>query len=320
MRRSVLFTACVGLVAPAGLFAPSVASAIVIADNGPQADNPAANKVRPASDPGWDNVGWRGFGTAPADGATAIYLGNRYVLTAAHVGAGPVTFFTDDPAGGTTFGVDGSFAPIRPANPAVPGGLSDLLLYRIASDPGIAPLNIAAASPVVGAQVRVIGTGVTRGSATQTGATIPPNGGYFWSGVRDKVFGDDTVSFPTAPGADGSGGQSLEFRTTFDQAPGQPMAADKDSGSAAFVFNTALNRWELAGVTTAIFTFQGQPGGTAGFGNQTAYIDVSVYRSQFPANVPEPTAALLAPAAAVGLLARRRRHVRSICWEGGLLS
>lgn len=301
MRRSVLLAAC------AGLMVPSVAPAIIIADNGAQADNPAANKVRPASDPGWDNVGWRGFGTAPADGATAIYLGNRYVLSAAHVGVGPVTFFTDDPAGGTTFGVDGSFAPFRPTNPGI-GGLSDLVLYRLASDPGIAPLNIAAASPAATTPVRIIGTGVTRGSVTQPNTVIPPNGGYFWSGVRDKVFGDDTVSTPTAPTADGSGGQSLQFRTTFDPAAGQTMAADKDSGSAAFVFNTALNRWELAGVTSVIFTFNGQPGGTAGFGNQIGLIDVSVYRSQFPANVPEPaTAGLVGTATAAGLLARRRR-------------
>ena len=43
-----------------------------------------ANTSAPSDDPGWANVGTR-------NKLTIVYLGNRWVLTAAHVGFGEVT-------------------------------------------------------------------------------------------------------------------------------------------------------------------------------------------------------------------------------------
>jgi len=43
------------------------------------------NTTAPLDDPGWANLGIRG-------GISAVYLGNRRVVTAAHVGIGSVTF------------------------------------------------------------------------------------------------------------------------------------------------------------------------------------------------------------------------------------
>ena len=56
------------------------ASAVII-DSGDGTGNTSA----PSPDPGWDHVG-------VASGLTAVYLGDGWVLTAAHVGVGPVDF------------------------------------------------------------------------------------------------------------------------------------------------------------------------------------------------------------------------------------
>ena len=48
-----------------------------------ESDAGDASTRAPAPDPGWANVGLRG-------GMTAIYLGNGWVITAHHVGAGDV--------------------------------------------------------------------------------------------------------------------------------------------------------------------------------------------------------------------------------------
>ena len=54
------------------------------------------NTNAPADDPGWANVGVLGIGNG-------VYLGDRWVLTAAHVGAGEIVL-----AGTTYAAEDGS--------------------------------------------------------------------------------------------------------------------------------------------------------------------------------------------------------------------
>ena len=84
------------------------------------------NTSPPRDDPGFANVGSRG-------GLSAIYLGNGWVLTANHVGAGPVVFesVVYQP-------VPGSAWRLRNAN----GKPADLLLFGIAPEPNLPALEI----------------------------------------------------------------------------------------------------------------------------------------------------------------------------------
>ena len=61
--------------------------------------NGAANATAPTSDPGWSNVGTLG-------GASCVYLGNGWVLTAGHVGEGTVNL------NGTAYNADPNITPV----------------------------------------------------------------------------------------------------------------------------------------------------------------------------------------------------------------
>jgi hypothetical protein len=106
-----------------------------------------ANTSAPSDDPGWANVGTR-------NKLTIVYLGNRWVLTAAHVGFGEVTI------GGKTY------APVPRSNVRLEspeGKRVDLLLYRLQEDPGLPSLDIMRTTPRVGEKVLMIGNGRQRG-------------------------------------------------------------------------------------------------------------------------------------------------------------
>ena len=92
------------------------------------------NTSAPTDDPGWLNVGDNG-----------VYLGNRWVITAAHVGAQTTTFP----------GIPGSFAVVPESAVQLqnPSGFglttsTDLLMYRLTTDPGLPSLVIASSTPV----------------------------------------------------------------------------------------------------------------------------------------------------------------------------
>ncbi len=84
-----------------------------------------ANLTSPGGGLPWDNVVQMQSPTGPI--GTGVYLGNRYVLTAGHVGplasvkVGYVDYFLD-------------------SSPAVAIGTADMKLVRLASDPGLVRL------------------------------------------------------------------------------------------------------------------------------------------------------------------------------------
>jgi hypothetical protein len=72
-------------------------------------------------------------------------------------------------------------------------------------------------------------------------------------------------------------------------------------------------QWQLAGIIYSVEGFSGQPNPifTAVFGNETLLADLSFYRPQIVAVVPEPPAGLLAAGAAGWIAAAARRRRRS---------
>jgi hypothetical protein len=276
------------------------------------------NTTAPPDDPGFANVG-------SLNGASAVYLGNRWVLTASHVGPGTVTF------GGAPYAGIGPVTQL--SNQSTPGMTlnTDLILFQIGADPGLPALSIASAAPVLGDDVVMIGNGVNRGSTRSYFTVVqgPGNGDDIWTSVGGPGPGVVTVFLPYSGNAVRWGTNDVEginldvnsgsgtvrsFGTIYnDDLAGRPNEAQGvlgDSGSA--VFHKVGANWELSGMTHAVGTLSGFdniPGGSSSAvvnNSITVMADLSFYRTQILAVIPEPGSASLAAVAALGLLRRRR--------------
>lgn len=283
----------------------------------------SGNTSAPVDDPGFANVGRRGA-------ASAVYVGNQWVLTAQHVGVGSVVF------GGMSFSVDpGSDVILK--NPTGSGltVLTDLRMYRLTSDPGLPSVDLVMSSPTVAQEITMIGNGMDR-AVDQT----------FWD-VTPVVSGPDVWTVTTGPVADVTGwetpgsksirwgdnrvssldtvnlgpfGDVISLITTFDQVGGtahEAQGANGDSGGA--VFWKEGGTWKLGGIinavgTSATFPYDGRPPGETGsdpypyFGRVTTAADLSEYRDQILAvrATPEPSSCLLLLLSGTFLLGRRR--------------
>lgn len=310
---SWLVIACVGLPVQAVIIHDQLAGG-----------TPGFSTVRPSSslgfsdvsDPGWDNVGWGSNGTAASSFGSAIYVGDRWVLTAGHTSGNRITL-GDSFDSGTTYLKDPDTDAVRLKNPDNTD--TDLVMFRLAEDPGLPVLPIIESTPNPNDFAILIGTGVGRDEGVQPFASATPGtggtrDGYAWSSTRDKIWGTNNVKaigqFPST---------SLDvhgFNTEFNNLSNLPeaQAADKDSGGAIFLLTD--DGWQLGGVILGVtrFTLPGQngqldqPADTAIFGNETLSADLSIYRSQIISVIPEPTTAVTFGFMSMWLLRRRVRH------------
>jgi hypothetical protein len=127
--------------------APQPARGVII-----QTLSGTGNTTAPHDDPGWNNVSFRGNGTA-------VYVGNGWVLTANHVTGGNMTFggqtYAEVP--GTAFSLTNNAAAGKTAN-------TDLKMFPIDGIPaGLPTLAIASTTPTAGTAMTMIGGGVGGG-------------------------------------------------------------------------------------------------------------------------------------------------------------
>jgi hypothetical protein len=242
-------------------------AAAVLIDSGDGTGNISA----PSPDPGWANVGFRGS-------LSAVYLGNSYVITAAHAGFGDVVF------NGTPHrAVPGTDVILR--NPD--SSATDLRLFSIHPAPALPALPVSAVAPEIGDQILLAGNGRDRGAETLRWGT-------------NEVDSFSTLSL--------GGAVSESFSALFDagSTPHEGVAATGDSGGA--VFHNTGSQWELAGIMVAVSQFVGQPANTSIYGNGVISVNLSVYRDDIMAVValPEPSGGLWWGALAVLVLASRR--------------
>ena len=272
------------------------------------------NTTPPVDNPGFANIG-------QLNGATAIYLGNRWVLTASHVGAGTVVL------GGNAYANTGPVTQLQ--NPD--NSFTDLILFQINADPGLPSLVISPTAPVSGNDLVMIGNGANRNAfrSNYTVAVVSGPGNDTWTavggpgpGVKNLFLnaggqavrhGTNNVEF-TNIDANAGFGQVRSFATRFDDDPvARPFEAQGVTGdSGGAVFRKTGPSWELLGMIHAvgnINNYDNIPGfpSSSIIGESTTFsADLSFYRSQILATIPEPGSAALGSLALLGLLRRRR--------------
>lgn len=273
------------------------------------------NTNAPADDPGWANMGL-------INGASGIYLGSGWVLTAAHVGLGNISF------GGISYNpLSNSLVTLT--NTTVGRTTNtDLIMFQLTSQPaGLGSLTLASTAPTLSAPVTMIGAGRDRGAFTtwNVNTNVSP---WSWTESSTNVnaagyktlessamrWGTNTVFAKDFwVDATNSVPDVRSFATRFDDSAvptDEAQAALGDSGGAVFGKNGS--DWELQGVIFTVAGFSGQPSPatTAVYGNLTYAADLSYYAPQIMSLVPEPsTYALLAlSATAFGLVIIRRRR------------
>lgn len=194
------------------------AGAVVIGSN-------SFNTVAPTSadiagwNSGWagsEDTGWNYVGTV--GGASGVYLGDGWVLTAGHVPVGTFTL-----AGMHYSAVPGSTDTFTNSY-----GTADLSLFRIASSPNLPALTLATTTQV-GDSVVMIGYGGGHGET--------------W-GVNSIA----QVEVPVTP--EGFSYVSLDFETDYSSSGGNLISGD--SGGGDFYYDTSTNQWVLAGINEAI--------------------------------------------------------------------
>lgn len=241
------------------------------------------NTTAPSDDPGFANVGILASGSA-------VYLGNGWALTAAHV--------WDNPNGTPTQAwFNGSFYSITPGSAVQlqnPTGIgltqyTDLEMFRLSAPPMLPSVTISSTPAAVGSQVTMIGNGHTRiNSQTQywtptwQPSTVPtPLAGDTWGPTSDIRWGTNVVSVaPLLAPVDAN--SEMAFTTNFDlngtafEAQGVPG----DSGGAVFHKDPSTGVWTLSGLMFQITLLPGQPPTTSIFGDSTQSADLSFYRTE----------------------------------------
>jgi len=207
------------------LFAPiDFARAIVFFSQGNDAnlDNPGVGLP-------WDNVVQMRNESGPI--GTGVYLGNRYVLTAGHVGP-----LTSVKVGFVDYLLDSS--------PAVSIGQADMKLVRLASDPGLSGVRLNTNPSGDAGNSYLVGYGVGRSSSSLLSSS-PVTWGD--SSTAIKRWGTNFVDGAIV-GVQVAGYTSDLLRTQFNSNAGANEAALTiyDSGSA--LFRQIGSEWFLVGL------------------------------------------------------------------------
>ena len=261
-----------------------------------------ANLTNPGNGVPWENVVQMRSGSGPI--GTGVYLGNRYVLTAGHVGP-----LTSVKVGFLDYQLDSS-APVSI-------GTADMKLVRLASDPGLGTVRLNTSSVSDGGSAYLVGYGVGRAPSSSLG-TSPVTWGD--SSTATKRWGTNFVDGAIS-GVQVAGYTSDLLRTQFNSNSGVNEAALTiyDSGSA--LFRQIGGEWFLVGLGAYVQN-SGYSLASADFNSRDSddsyFIRMSSY-SQGPyqiaaVGVPEPSShklLLLGLAAAAFFFLRRSQSMRS---------
>ncbi len=269
---SVRTRARTGLIASAlalaGLPVAPASAVIIYGGNGVDA---TANDTAPAGyEDAWARTGANGEGTG-------VYLGNGFVLTAAHF-----TLGSSLDIDGTSYDRIGSVSILENPN----GTEADLRLYRIAVPEGsglhgrgildIAPTSLATNIGNQQTEGVLIGTGV--GQVELQPVPVPGGLGLNWAAddTRDKRWGVAEIGVPTSIPEINDSGRSVEeaFASQFDFFNGPDSAASLfDSGAPLFYLDNGVPT--LAGLVHTVSQL-----GQSDFQDSSFFSDLAEYADQ----------------------------------------
>ncbi|MBN8457890.1 MAG: hypothetical protein J0M04_08630 [Verrucomicrobia bacterium] len=276
----------------------------------------AANNTAPSGQPYFSNIG-------TLNGASAIYLGGGWVATAAHV-AGSLPASVN--FGGTSYATStGTYHRI--GNPSGSGlsALTDLAAFQLSASPPLPTIPIAAATPGVGTDLMMIGAGrLQAATPTYWQVTVvagpnndvwtevtPPGQSYNAAGFKTTAtnivrWGENETD-ATAITVNYGLGDVYGYTTSFDvgATTHEAQAVVGDSGGG--VFHQVAGAWQLSGMMVTVATYENQPAYTAVIGNETYMLDLTYYRNEILAVIPEPSAPVLAAGGLCLFLRRKRR-------------
>ena len=306
---------------PCLLFIPSKSFAVVTGAN------PSVSGFNNTS--GFPVSGLNNVGIMSNQGASCVYLGNNWVLTAYHVvsngSGGFVSNLTAD-FGGNSYNGDGD--DIRLNNPANLGGQpTDIVLFQLSSTPtGLSNVTIASSSPAIGTNYYNAGFGLDRSTAlegfnnyfVQTNEADPPYQGYGISGQAEITWGENFVynvgtdEDPANTIVINAGfGNLTTFASAFVNSATSDQIVPGDSGGGVFnASNQLIGMNDAEATLTDSGTMANQNGDTQALLGDDSYLaDLATYSSEINSvvSVPEPTSTVLLAAMALPLLARRRR-------------
>lgn len=273
--------------------AGTVQAFIVHPDTSASGSDPALTPTY-STFPYWNYIGLLNAGTG-------VYLDNGWVLTANHVGAGNITL------NGQLYTYNSSVPTVRLYDPLQPSVYTDLLLFKLTTQPRLAPMQIGQDEPTISQNVLMAGAGYARAASSTTWdvntstnpwtwttpatkPNLPDFTGYLTQSPRAVRWGTNRVSDATDRVMLGATPVYLfgtQFNTTGTAYEAQ--AVDGDSGGGVWVLNGS--QWELAGTIVSVSLLSGQPSGI-GSGildySKTYAADLSVYRSQIMSVIFEP--------------------------------
>ncbi len=294
-----------------GLLPAFTARAVVIAGG-----DGLGNTNAPSDNPGWANVGQ--FNTGQN---SAVYLGNRWVLTAWHV------YSNDHPTqvrfGSTWYNLE-SNSWTRITNSS--GTYADMILVRTETAPPLPDVTLRSSTIPNNAQLVMIGNGRQRHPTNsywnaawqETNAAGAVYTGFkMTTGFLQQRWGLNVIdnAFKSVNIIDGYFMvTTTSFRVTFDAdaGPDEAQAVIGDSGGA--VFYKSGGTWELVGMMFNVGTEAGQPWpNVVVYGNRSwvANLTTPVYYNQLAAAIPEPGTVAMAALAffVVRTLRRLRRRL-----------
>lgn len=220
--------------------------------------------MRPAPRfPFWLNMGM-------LNQSTGVYLGNGYVLTAAHVGPG--LFYLQDGS---------CYHPVPGSETSFPKGkskpLADLCLFRVSyrrSDlmARLPAIPLRRSCPSRGCSVLLLGAG--SGNASDDPARVGFD--FRWNDHTRMRWGLNRVEYQYDDPIETYAFRTSGFSTQFSAEQLECQATPGDSGGAAFSYNPVFKRWELCGIILAVDGTEGQ----AAYGNQTYIGDLSAIPAQ----------------------------------------
>lgn len=299
-------------------FCPMGQAVIIVTGSG--------NTTAPSDDPGWNYVGR--VNTSGSVGSGVYLGGfnhngsySHWVLSAPHIGDGNFTSFT---IGGSFYNaVPNSLVQIRnpTSTPDDPFGLqtlstyTDLAVFQIAvgttNNLPAARMSISAAAPALGSEVVGIGLGRNRQSAqtawdsswseVSLSSTNASYTGWKYGSGSTKRWGKNRVeNIPITTVVNNLGGGDLRdvkvittdldgsgvAYGTYGAVTDEFQAAPGDSGGGLFYKNGSA--WELTGILLTIGRYRNQPNNSVVFENETYSANLSLYRNNILAVVPEP--------------------------------